>query len=153
MKASALSLGGLLLLSFLFATPTVLADRGRGGGHGSRGHPGAAVGHPYHYGARGRHYAGSTVVIGSLWYPFGYPFWGYPYSGYPYYGYPYYAYPPAVYDPLPDYSSSATAQPPRATWYYCPEAKTYYPYVSECPKGWESVPATPPDTSPSEQAN
>ncbi|MCK7492142.1 MAG: hypothetical protein MZW92_11245 [Comamonadaceae bacterium] len=115
------------------------------------GHGGAAGGASgtITRGARPPLRAATSVVFGSLWYPFGYPYYGYPLYGYPYYGYPYYAYPPAAYDPLPDYSSSATAQPPSATWYYCREAKTYYPYVSECPGGWESVPATPPEPAPS----
>jgi len=44
------------------------------------------------------------------------------------------------------------AQPPAVTpgaqtagvWYYCSSAKGYYPYVSQCPEGWQSVPASPP---------
>lgn len=149
MKASVLSLGALALLSWLVPASTALADRGPARAHAPRGYAGAAVGHRHYYAPRGRYYAGSSIVFGSLWYPFGYPYYGYPLYGYPYYGYPYSAYPPAVYDPLPDYSSSATAQPPSATWYYCRDAKTYYPYVSECPGGWESVPATPPEPVPS----
>lgn len=39
----------------------------------------------------------------------------------------------------------AAAQPSAsATWYYCESSKTYYPYVSQCPEGWRTVPATPP---------
>jgi hypothetical protein len=29
-------------------------------------------------------------------------------------------------------------------WYFCPESNAYYPYVRECPDGWEKVPAQPP---------
>lgn len=30
-------------------------------------------------------------------------------------------------------------------WYYCLEAKAYYPYVSDCPGGWQQVaPQSPP---------
>jgi hypothetical protein len=38
-----------------------------------------------------------------------------------------------------------TASGPYAegTWYYCESAGAYYPYVSECPEGWEPVPAVP----------
>jgi hypothetical protein len=46
----------------------------------------------------------------------------------PYYGYPYYGY---------DYS-----QPYSQTWYYCSEPAGYYPYVSQCNTGWQTVPAS-----------
>lgn len=148
MKASVLTLGALALLWSLVPASTALADRGSVRAHAPRGYAAHPAGHRHYYSPRGRYYAGSTIVFGSLWYPFGYP-----YYGYPYWGYPYYAYPPAVYEPLPEYSSSATAQPPSATWYYCRDSKTYYPYVSECPGGWESVPATPPEPAPSGKSN
>ncbi len=28
-------------------------------------------------------------------------------------------------------------------WYFCTAANEYYPYVSSCPEGWKTVPATP----------
>jgi hypothetical protein len=31
-----------------------------------------------------------------------------------------------------------------ASWYFCPAANGYYPYVASCPSGWQTVPATPP---------
>lgn len=31
-----------------------------------------------------------------------------------------------------------------ASWYFCPAANGYYPYVASCPGGWQTVPATPP---------
>ena len=70
----------------------------------------------------------------------------------PYYPYPAYAYPPAVvesYSP-PVYVEEGVAQvapaPSQAqgNWYYCAASKTYYPYVRECPAGWQRVPAQPP---------
>lgn len=34
----------------------------------------------------------------------------------------------------------AAAQPaPANYWYYCPDTKTYYPYVQTCPSGWLQV--------------
>jgi len=33
---------------------------------------------------------------------------------------------------------------PQATWYYCADSQAYYPYVRQCPGGWQRVPATPP---------
>ena len=46
----------------------------------------------------------------------------------------------------------APAPPPPAApagasagvWYFCPSANAYYPYVSQCPGGWQTVPASPP---------
>jgi hypothetical protein len=29
-------------------------------------------------------------------------------------------------------------------WYYCETSRGYYPYVKECPAGWQRVPPTPP---------
>lgn len=79
------------------------------------------------------------VVIGAPFYPWYYP---------PYYYYPPYA--PAVAAPAapPTYIEQGGAQsaPPRASyWYYCAESKTYYPYVKECPGGWQRVAPRPPD--------
>jgi hypothetical protein len=31
-----------------------------------------------------------------------------------------------------------------ASWYFCRESNGYYPYVKQCPGGWERVPARPP---------
>ena len=94
---------------------------------------------------RGGYYRGfyprsSVVISSSLWWPLGYPYYGWPYAGWPYYGY---APPVTVYESVPE--PAITAQPPAPSWYYCPESKAYYPYVTECPRGWENVPATPAD--------
>jgi hypothetical protein len=38
----------------------------------------------------------------------------------------------------------AQAAPPEAQdGYYCPEARQYYPYVKECPNGWQRVAPEP----------
>jgi outer membrane protein OmpA-like peptidoglycan-associated protein len=67
----------------------------------------------------------------------GYPYYyGSPYY-YPYYPSYYYAPPPVVYEP----PVVTVQQPPAAYWYYCPPAKAYFPYVRDCPSGWEAVPA------------
>jgi hypothetical protein len=44
---------------------------------------------------------------------------------------------------VPDGAASA---PPRGTqwWYLCNSPQGAYPYVRECPDGWERVPAVPP---------
>jgi hypothetical protein len=76
---------------------------------------------------------GFDVMIGPWW-------WGPP--SYYYYDTPAY-YPPVVVAPL--YSPPSTAQmpPPPAYWYYCAQANAYYPYVSQCPGGWQAVSPTP----------
>lgn len=81
------------------------------------------------------------VVVGA---PF-YPWWYYP----PGYGYGYY--PPAVITvpaTPPTYIEQGSPQPvpaqqPQGYWYYCADSKTYYPYVKECPGGWQRVAPQP----------
>jgi hypothetical protein len=57
----------------------------------------------------------------------GFGFYGYPYGGdyYPDYGYY-------------DYSQPYSPQ----TWYYCSDPAGYYPYVTQCNTGWQTVPAS-----------
>jgi uncharacterized protein DUF6515 len=38
----------------------------------------------------------------------------------------------------------AAAPAAAGNWYYCDSSKTYYPYATQCPEGWRTVPATPP---------
>jgi hypothetical protein len=78
---------------------------------------------------------GVDFVFGPWW-------WAPPAYYYP----PGYYYPPVVAAPDPVYSASSTAQmpAPAAYWYFCPQSNTYYPYVSECPGGWQQVTPTPP---------
>ncbi len=58
--------------------------------------------------------------------------------------------------PSAAYSASAPTNtpmggdvPPSASsgqyWYFCPSSNGYYPYVKECPQGWQQVPAQPAD--------
>jgi hypothetical protein len=46
-------------------------------------------------------------------------------------------------DPPP---ASAPQPQPQAQhwWYFCPGANAYYPYVRECPGGWQRVSPQPP---------
>jgi len=88
---------------------------------------------------------GPGVVVGAA---LAAPFWGYPY-GYPYsYAYPYsYGYP--AYSPPVVVESSPQTYIQRDTqaqqyWYYCQNPQGYYPYVSECPGGWQPVSPQPP---------
>ena len=79
------------------------------------------------------------------------------YGGYGYYGpyyrpYPYY-YPPPYVAPAappvyiergdPQGAAPAPQQQSQSYWYYCADSKTYYPYVRECPGGWQRVPPQP----------
>ncbi len=72
------------------------------------------------------------------------PVWG-PWWGPPAYPYPYYSSPPVVVQqPSPAYEEQAPRQEQQQNyWYYCPESKTYYPYVKQCPGGWLKVAPAP----------
>lgn len=110
-------------------------------GGGYRGHPG--------FGDRHHH---SNTRFGFY---FGVPFYRYPYPYYrpfyrPYYSYPYY-YPPAVITVPTTPPVYIQQSPPPATqsypagyWYYCNNPEGYYPYVKECPGGWQQVQPNPP---------
>jgi hypothetical protein len=76
--------------------------------------------------------------------------------GFPaYYPAPYYYYPPAYY-PAPvvvqqqpqvyvEQPAAPAAAPAQSEnyWYYCAGSRTYYPYVKDCPGGWQRVSPTP----------
>jgi hypothetical protein len=91
------------------------------------------------------HRGGPRVVLG---FNFGYP----AYYPAPYY-YPAY-YPPAYYPPVVVQQAPTTyverAEPaPQASapasnyWHYCQDSRAYYPYVKECPGGWQRVSPSP----------
>lgn len=90
----------------------------------------------YGYGHHGRHfhhYRHSGVHFGFVFQSPGY--WYYPYYRAPVVAVPVPASPP-VYIERSD-TQAAPASP--AYWYYCVDAKAYYPYVKECPGGWQRV--------------
>lgn len=99
--------------------------------------------------ARGGHGHGHGPRV-SFGFVFGPPaFWGYPYS-YPYYYYPppHYYYPPVVTTPPApttyiERGDAAPQEQAQGTWYYCPEARAYYPYVKQCAGGWQKVAPQP----------
>jgi hypothetical protein len=92
----------------------------------------------------GRYYGHPRVSVGfgfgGLWN------WGYPAYYYPP---PYYYYPRVVGIPAEPVTyierGDAQAQPeePQGHWYYCADAKAYYPYVKHCAGAWQRVPAQP----------
>ena len=72
---------------------------------------------------------------------------------------PGYWYPPPYYYPPRYYYQPVMVAPPAPVtyierapeersddsyWYYCPDAKAYYPYVKQCPGGWQQVVPQPP---------
>ncbi len=71
------------------------------------------------------------------------------------YGLPYYPYPsvggvpsaPPIYiqQNMPQQNDMQNpVQPQSSYWYYCQAPEGYYPYVKECPGGWEQVAPQPP---------
>ena len=75
--------------------------------------------------------------------------------GFPVYAPYYYYYPPPVYYPPVVVQSSppvyverndqpqAAAPQAQSFWYYCAGSRAYYPYVKDCPGGWQRVSPTP----------
>lgn len=100
-------------------------------------------------------HGGSSVHFG---FGFGFPVYGGPYYA------PYYYPPPAYYYPPPAYAAPAApvyVEPPQNAapapqaqaappsdqyWYFCPDSKTYYPYVKSCSSAWQRVRPQPPGT-------
>jgi hypothetical protein len=92
------------------------------------------------------HRGGPRVVLGiGIGVPFAYPYYYPPYA--PYYYPPYYPSPVVVQQPPPVYVEQPQAQPqpaqPQGYWYYCNDSRAYYPYVKECPGGWQRVAPQP----------
>lgn len=128
---------------------------GHGGGFGG-GHYGGGFGGHYGGGHYGGGYGHGNFGYGGLGLGLGYGlgyygrYGGYGYGGYPYYSYPYYSYPPAVVTvPIapPVYiqqTPPVVQQNPFGYWYYCNNPEGYYPYIKQCPSGWQQVEPTPP---------
>jgi len=123
MKARLKAIGILVLIlcGALASGPAMAWHGGHGYGHGGGVRFGISLGLP---------------LYGPGFYP-------------PYYGYPYpaYAYPAIVAQSAPPVyveQGAAQAAPAQADWFYCAAANAYYPYVAQCPAGWQRVPAQPP---------
>lgn len=116
-----------VLAAALASTP---AYAGRGHGHGHR-HGGVTFGF----------FVGAPLLAYSLYRPYYPPF---------HYYYPREVYAPVVVTQPPVYIEQpapppqAAPLPPQSWWYYCAESQTYYPYVRECPAGWQRVSPQPP---------
>jgi hypothetical protein len=138
---------GLFLVIALLGS-TAVPGYAQHGGSGSPG-GGGAPGGSWHGGGGGWHGGGGGWRGGGWGWRGGWwgPGWGYPYYGYPYpYAYPY-GYPA---DPPPGMGESSPQTylqqetPAQQFWYYCQGSQGYYPYVSECPGGWQQVAPQPP---------
>ena len=126
-------INAILISAALMLGATASMDAFAGGGHhGGHGHAHVGV------------YFGAPIGFG----------WGYGYA--PWYSYPAPYYPPYYYPAAAAYPSGPTnyveqaapeaSSAPRADayWYYCPDSKTYYPYVNQCAAGWQKVSPKPP---------
>lgn len=69
--------------------------------------------------------------------PYWTPWW---WGGY----YPYYDYPYQAPQPDPMYDTPPAELNQQYYWYYCANPEGYYPYVKQCPGGWQRVIPTPP---------
>jgi hypothetical protein len=150
----------VLLTGALVSDPAFASRGGHRGGqfHGGhfKGHAGHFKSHGGHFKSHGGHYAKvhrghfhkSRVVVGiGVGLPIYWgPWWVYPPPRVYYYPPPYY-YPGAVGVPYssPEYIERGDEQAaPSQWWYYCADSRTYYPYVKECPGGWQRVAPQPP---------
>jgi hypothetical protein len=123
---------GLMLLTVVAAAlvcEPVLA-RGKGGSAGGRSGHHAGAGRSSHHSAvhhraRSRLFVGGFVAAPALW-----PSWDYPAYALAR------AYPAA---PLYYIEQSDEAAAPAGEWLYCQGANGYFPYVMECPGGWQRV--------------
>ena len=120
-------------VKLIFALMLLLASAAGQNAWADRGH--------FHHG-----HAHVGVFIGA---PLGWPGWYGP--AYPYYSYPYYSYPyrPIIIEQAPvEYversPSPASGSEASNYWYYCQRPDGYYPYVKECPGGWQRVTPQPP---------
>jgi hypothetical protein len=124
---------GLLAAAMLGLSVAGNVYANRLGGRGGGGH---FAGSPAFHGFHGFHGGFHTRVFigGSFFAPLYWP---------PAYYYPPAYYPPAYYPPAPAYVEPY-APPAASVWYYCPASGAYYPYVRECPGGWQPVAPQPP---------
>ena len=118
-------IASLVLVVGVTTSTSVLAQHHGGGGH-SHYHGGSSFRYGFYFGP-------------GFFYPPSY-----------YYSSPYYYYPPYAAAPAaPTYyierdSTQSAPSVPQGYWYYCNEAKAYYPYVKECPSAWQRVEPHPP---------
>jgi hypothetical protein len=128
----------LLTAAFFQSDPTWAGSHGGGGGHGGGGFHGGFAGaprggfsgfhgggfhaHGFHGGGFHHHGFRRGIIVapafGALWLGAG--------LGWPYYSYPY---------------ESDYGQGPYTQYWYCENPPGYYPSVTQCNTGWQTVPA------------
>ena len=177
-----LTLITMLLVGTLMGETAFAAGSWSGGGQATGGRAGPAGisggGHAGGPGFSGGRHAGGGwnrgrsvgIYLGA---PIGFRYGSYPYSYYgaPYYGGPYYPPAPAYYplvQPAPVTYIERSDEPQINTqvapndssqdsqeswWYYCVDAKAYYPYVNQCPGGWLRVAPQPAPGSDDQPAS
>lgn len=148
MKKAFAVVGGVVAAGALaLCAPAFGSHGGGGGGHGGGfgGHGGFGV-HGGGGGWGGWHgggwggWHGRGGYFGCCGWGLGFydPFW----DPYLWYGYdwgpvdlPYdYAAPPV----------GTNVPPPPSYWFYCPDTRSYYPYVQQCASAWQKIPAAAP---------
>jgi hypothetical protein len=112
-----------------------------GGFHAGGFHVGGFRGGGFHAGGFHGGFAGVHRGYGGHWYHGWrngqYGWWWGDGLGSTYYPYDY------GWDAYPDYGYYGYTQPYTAqTWYYCSDPVGYYPYVTQCNTGWQTVPAS-----------
>ncbi len=152
-----------LITALLVGVSTSEAAFAVGGGHGGGGGRGGGGWHGgggWRGGSRVGIYLGAPIGFNYGYYPYSY--YGAPYYGTPYYGASnYYPPVPAYYPPVqsapvvytergenpqisPQVAPINSSQDVQESWwYYCVDAKAYYPYVNQCPGGWLRVAPQP----------
>jgi hypothetical protein len=112
-----------LLFSAAIGLPDVANAEHGGGFHGGGFHGGGFHGGGFHHGFGGGR-AGFAMGWCGLYAPYA---WDYYYPCADTYSYPDYGYDQAY---------------PAQYWYYCSDPAGYYPYVTQCNTGWQTVPAS-----------
>src|SRR5437870_1097962 len=132
----------VVVLVALLSVPA-LAGRGSSGRSGGFSHSGA------HF-SGGRHFVpGGHFIPGGRFVPGSHFFRPRPVAVFLGVGIPFYAsYPPPLpyyYEYAPGYYAPPAAIPQQqGYWYFCQSANAYYPYVQQCPEGWQPVVPVPP---------
>jgi hypothetical protein len=133
----------VVALVTLLSVPALAGRAGSGARSGGSSHSAA------HF-SGGRHFVpGGHFIPGGRFVPGTHFFRPRPVAVFLGVGIPFYAYyPPPLpyyYDYAPGYYAPPAAIPQQqGYWYFCPSANAYYPYVQQCPEGWQAVAPVPP---------
>jgi hypothetical protein len=126
------------------SVPAHVNGSGRIGGYDPAHSRGARVGNAVGVPLYGPGYT-PTYAYRAPAYAFPAPAFSYPVPAYDYLA-PAYSYAEPVAVPSGEYVEQGYAQAAPASqqdWFYCADSNAYYPYVTDCPGGWERVPSQP----------